>query len=380
MGTIKLLQTSDFHARDKDIDEVKACLDFIYKTAKEESVDLAVICGDIFDSQDIKLDSLSAKVVIKFVSDLADICPIAIITGTSSHDGKAPEILSYVRGRYPVHVASKPEQIEMAGAVLSLVPQVTKQFFQGSDQEVSAAMSAIFAGIGATAEGKGPHILVYHGGITGAALSTGQTLTGEDIEVSVDQMMLANPDLICLGHIHKMQVIGERGCYSGSIYRNNWGELEPKGFLIHENYPENGRIWESRFIETPCKKMIRHSFDFTNGQVDGDIPASEVSGAFVRLDYKIFQDEAGKIDKAGLVEQLLGMGALEVDVRIIRVPRETVRAESVLKADRLRDKLVAMAKIKGEEISEGILRKADALEDQQEEELINGAGNGRIAA
>ncbi len=86
MGTIKLLHTSDFHARDKDIEEVEKCLNFLIEKAREENIDLCIIAGDLFDSADIKLDSLSAKVVVKTVSSLADICPVAIITGTPSHE------------------------------------------------------------------------------------------------------------------------------------------------------------------------------------------------------------------------------------------------------------------------------------------------------
>ncbi|MDD5353497.1 MAG: hypothetical protein PHS93_10075 [Candidatus Omnitrophica bacterium] len=253
---MKILHSGDWHGRDKDYEEFEKCLCFLVQAAKNECVNLAVLPGDIFDSRDIKLDSLSAKLVIKKVSELADICPVAIAIGTPSHDGLAAEVLIYAKGEYPVSVAIKPEQLilfkgnfygSMDGcaakpdAVISLVPQPTKQFFQtesdiaSSNAEIGQAMSALFAGFGArAAEYNCPHILGYHGSISGAKLSTGQILTGMDIEVSIDQLYLSNADLILCDHIHLPQELAGNVFYSGSLYANNWGENHKHGFYIHE--------------------------------------------------------------------------------------------------------------------------------------------------
>ena len=252
---MKILHCADLHIREKDVEEIDGCLSMIVRTARDERVDLAVIAGDIFDSRDIKLDSRSALMAIAFVSALADICPVAIVLGTPSHDGKAPEILRFARGIFPIRVAAAPEQVYLyegafrdgdmqdgrPQAALTLIPQPTKQFFptasdiRTGDQEIGQALTGLFAGFGAQAAGHhGPHILVYHGGISGAKLSTGQTLTGQDIEVSVDQLNLAGADLNLTGHIHLPQQLGERTFYSGSVYMNNWGENHKHGFYLHE--------------------------------------------------------------------------------------------------------------------------------------------------
>lgn len=378
---MKILHTADIHLRDKDIEEAERCLAFLLETARSESVDLAVIAGDIFDSQEVRLDSKAAKLAVRSVSSLADICPVAIIIGTSSHDGKAAEVLGFVRGNYPVHVATNPEQIEMAGAILTLIPQATKQFFQTSsdirqsDQEISAAMSALFAGFGAQAEGKGPHILVYHGGISGAKVPNGYVPIGMEIEVSTDQMMLANPDLGCLGHIHQAQQLGDRFFYAGPIYATKIDETGPNGFWIHEI----GSIFSviHNFVHTPDKLRTRLEYDFTsNGPVENflevvkGLPLEDTLNAWVRLDFKVWQDQAAVLDREKIRSYLVDSGALDVDIRIIRVPRQTVRSAEVLNFDRLRDKLRAMASMKSEEVGEGILSKADFLEDRQAEELL----------
>ncbi len=246
---MKVLHTGDWHIRDRDIEEIERCLSFLVDTARDEAVDLAIIAGDTFDSQDVRLDSKSARLAVKTISALADICPVAVIVGTPSHDGQAPEILSYVRGRHTVWVASTPQQVIMTNgslgqwplmdrskikAVLSLIPQVTKQFMQSPDAEIGAAMSAIFAGFGAQAAGRHPHILIFHGQISGAKASNNQDMTGRDIEVGRDQLELSQADLILCGHLHLPQQLGDKIFYSGSIYPNNFGELHEHGFYIHE--------------------------------------------------------------------------------------------------------------------------------------------------
>ncbi len=253
----KTAHLADLHGRDKDIEEIEKCLNFAVDTIEKEKVDLTVIAGDCFDSRDIKLDSKAAKLIIKTVSRLANICPVAIVKGTESHDGNAPEILQYARGKYPVIVASTPIQVKMIkkhsflyrmdmpsngepDAIITLIPQPTKQFFnQGSisesNESISQALGLLFSGFGAqTAQYSCPHILVYHGSISGAKLSNQQVMTGMDIEVSTDQLNLANPDVIMCGHIHLPQELPRNVFYSGSLFPLNYGEIHNHGFYIHE--------------------------------------------------------------------------------------------------------------------------------------------------
>jgi len=395
---MKILHYSDQHLKDSMIEEARKCLDFIRDTAAKEQVDLIVSAGDWFDSRDVRLESPSAKLAIEHICEMADIAPVAIITGTNSHDGNAPMILSYARGRFPVIVADKPMQVLLDGgkflsqkarheyleAVITLIPQPTKQFFQTesgiktADQEIGAAMSQIFAGFGAmAAEYDAPHILVYHGGISGARISNGQTLTGQDIEVSIAQLSLSGANVHCCGHIHLPQIMPDRTFYAGSIYAKDWGENHVHGFYIYEIDGQNLLYY---FNETPTRKLIRIADDFTINSPD-DIPLNvyltnldgserDIEGAFVRCDFSCWQDEAGMIDKEMIKQSLMDAGAIDVDIRLVRKPRETVRSEAVLKVERLRDKLVAMAALKDETVPESILEKADLLEGEDPEKLI----------
>ena len=390
MESIKLLHAADLHLRDRDLEEAEKCIDFLIETAKEEAVDLVVIAGDIFHSQDIKMDSRAAVLAIKTVSALADIAPVAIILGTSSHDGHAPEILRFARGAWPIRVASAPEQIYLQGetfysrqgdpelssapeAIISLIPQPTKQFFQtaagveGSDQEIGQAMSGLFAGFGAQAAAYPgvPHILAYHGCVTGGKASNNQLMTGRDIEISRDQLAMSGAGLVLCGHLHLPQELPGNIFYSGSIYPIDIGENHKHGFWIHKL---SGEL-SSLFVETPCKRIVRFKFDMTAGEKI-TIPFEGIVGAAVRIDVTVFQDETGQVSRETIIENLKRWGAESIDIKVSPVPRETIRASAVLAAQTLKDEFLEMSLLRGEQIDPEILVMAEKLENLPGEELL----------
>jgi hypothetical protein len=205
-----------------------------------------------------------------------------------------------------------------------------------------------------------------------------------DIEISTDQMMLANPDLGCLGHIHIAQQLGGRFFFSGPIYATKVDE-QKTGFWIHDLTPDaNGKFFlGSRYFDTPSKKTVRLSDDFstpdndragltiTDCLIGGEgVIVPDVSGTIVRHEIKVWQDETALVDKKQIKEFYLAAGALDADIRIVPVPRENVRSEKVLAAANLEDKLVAMSEIKGEKVPESILVKARMLDSMPLEDIL----------
>jgi DNA repair protein SbcD/Mre11 len=412
--TLKVLHFADLHARDNDIKEIETCMDALVQTATDEEPDLIVMAGDTFDSRMVRLDSQAAKLVFDYYSMLADIAPMVVITGTPSHDGLAPQVLAHVQAEHPIHVADYPEQITFihglfvpmgnlhAGkpdAIITCIPTPTKQYWEKfggenrsakeTDAEVAQAMSAMLAGFGAAASlwHGCPHILVAHCSVGGAFLSETQQLIGQDIELSREQIGYAEADVACLGHIHLHQQIGENIFYSGSIFRKDFGELEEKGYYIHEL--EGNKLTSSRFVNTPTRKLVKLKTDLTNGGrpieslTNGGRPIEsmmadgtweyDIAGAFVRLEIKAWQDEADQLDLPAI---RAAMGAAQdVEIRIQRVPRETVRSAHLLELQALRDKIREMALLRKEDVPESILAKADILETLEPDEIY-----GRLAA
>jgi DNA repair exonuclease SbcCD nuclease subunit len=408
---VKILHTADWHLRDQDIEEARKCLSFMVEHAAKEGPDLIVIAGDIFDARGVKMESPTARLAFDVVSWLAELAPIVGVLGTASHDGDAPRILSKVRSKHQVIFADKPMQVTLQDghifvhtlsqehsrpfAVISLVPQPTKQFYQGNgtigqaDQDISRAMAGIFAGFGAKAaeDPSAPHILVGHFQVAGSRKSEKQVLMGNDIEITRGQLDSASADLVCLGHIHYPQQVYDGCFYSGSIYAKDYGEIHPHGFFIHtfskgelDSRPE---YHSSDFIETPTRKLVNAGADFTTNAriedadkvvaayIDEKI-SGDVKDAVVRVEYRVWQDEAGEIDREKITQAYLDAGAESVEIRIVRVPRESVRSEAIIHCKTLREKLIEMARLRTEEVPETILAKADMLEAEPAEKIMEG--------
>lgn len=58
------------------------------------------------------------------------------------------------------------------------------------------------------------------------------------------------------------------------------------------------------------------------------------------------------------------------EMKTMSVPRQSVRAEQALQAERLRDKMAARAEIVGDTVSESILAKCNALEIEGQQGIV----------
>jgi len=394
---MKILHLADIHARNNDIEEIQECLVFIHQAILDERPDIVVIAGDIFNSRSLQLDSEAARLVFTMIAAYARETPVAIVTGTPYHEGNATMALSNLDN---VWVSNRPEQFHLSDgeiyyppeittppeAIISMVPTPTKQWWSGeggiaqTDADIAEALTGLFAGFGAQAsQYECPHIMVGHFSVRGAQISEKQYMVGKDIEIGKDQLSLANADVICLGHIHKMQHIQPNIYYSGSIYSVDQGETDPKGFYRHDVDTTRFPLLDSTFIETPARKRITLRLDYTNedGYPELSGPLTEdADGAYIKIVADVWQDEADSIDFEPLTELLNENGAEKVDIQINRKPRENVRSERILKLDSLRDKVEERAKLADDDLPDGVLDKCDLLEGSTVDEIIEDVTRG----
>ena len=397
---LKAVHTADFHIDDKNIDEARKCLEFLVETVKTKKPDITILAGDLFDSRNVKLESMAARLLFEVVSEIANVSPVAVVYGTPSHEGEATAVLRYLNTKYSIHVSDMPEQYYMMDdnsfvnvpgkdqcpkLIISAVPQPTKRHFSSSssidltNQEIADAMSGVFGGFGAkAAEFKAPHILIGHFSVSGAFLSETRQMVGFDVEISSDQIALANANLVACGHIHLNQVIKKDIFYSGDLFQSDFGEAgQEKGFYLHELDAANG-LQKSTFIQTPYTHLYALKFDFTDPQTDFKTLFTQeikdsVKGAVVRVEITAYEDDVAKIDRDDLERNLAE--AKSYEIKIIRVPRENVRSEKLLKLKTLRDKLIEQARLRGEVVKESILKKADNLESMESDEIVEAAAS-----
>lgn len=404
--SLKILHTADFHFRGKGLEEIEKCVRFIVAQAKKESPDVIVISGDITDSRSLQLESKAAQVVFDIIREMLSLAPVAIVTGTPSHDGKIPLALRSLKGKFPILVSDMPEQwghdcngwnrldsgyfrpnLVLPDFIITQLPTPTKQYFvndmniEDSDNAIADAMGILFSGYGqhASIYKDVPHIVSGHLSVGGAFISETQQLIGRDIEVSKAQLGMLKADVVCLGHIHKSQQIGDNIFYSGSPARMNFGEKEEKGFYFHElsNYPF---LLISDFIKTPARNLIEIKKDCT-AENFGDInfwlsneraigfgfSKEELQDSSLKITLTMWQDDAAAIDPVAVEKYFIDAGCHNVKFLLIRKPRETVRSEKVLEAESLPDKLAAMAELRGEIIDGAVIFKAGDLEANESE-------------
>ena len=407
--SLKILHTADWHFRGKDLEEIEKCVRFIVTKAREEKPNLIVVSGDITDSRSLQLESKAAQVIFQIISEMLDIAPVAIVTGTPSHDGKTALALRSCKGKYPILVSDMPGQFGYykhnlkwynmedgfftpfhmePNFIITQIPTPTKQYFvndmnvEDSDNAIAEAMGIMFAGFGQHAGlYKGvPHIANGHISVGGAFISETQQLIGRDIEVSRGQLETLNADVVCLGHIHKAQQIGENIFYAGSPARMNHGEKEEKGFYIHTlvEYENPQELDEYEFIQTPARNLLEIKEDYTkpaspslpDRRIENIFADEELRDASLKITFTMWQDEAATINQAEIEKSFLDAGCHDVKLLLIRKPRETVRSEKVLEAETLPDKLEAMAELRGENIDTDVIRKAGALESGMDKPWI----------
>ena len=292
---MKVAHIADLHFSNNDEkrEEVVRCTDAILDIMRPDPPEVIIISGDSLDEHDgrIRLDSECARAAISFVERAADIAPVVIIRGTKSHDRDAPYIFTHLRCRYPIHVASEIQQVALVAqpsryefheltdamhagldvrVAFTLVPSVDKAYlmarYGGSiaegNMQTRELLHDLFVGLGMVNEmivGV-PRILAFHGMVTGAQFSTGQTAIGEDLEVGVNDLQQAMCDYVALGHVHKKQCFPGNICYSGSPGRLNFGETEEKGFLMVEF--EGQPVSEIKFHLTPARRFALHAVEW----------------------------------------------------------------------------------------------------------------------
>ena len=386
---MKIFHLADIHASAKTLEQVKRCCDFVTEQAAIHQPWLIVIAGDIYDSRDIRLDSDPVRYMFQWVRQLSEYSPVFIVKGTPTHEGNAIKPLELVGSKYPVVVADYPEvwgltkdaqliphptsSVEMV-ANISAMPTPTKQFLQAGDDDLASALTPIFAGFGVDAARYNvPHIHVGHYCVRGAAISENQTMVGRDVEIGRDQIELANPDIVCLGHIHMHQRIRGLPCsYSGSLIRKNHGENDVKGFYIHDI--NKGSI----FIKTPADRLLRIREDFTIDPEDiNDLDQilytygpEELKGAILKVELTFWQDEGLEHTRESIEKFFEPCGCQSVTVQIIRKPRENIRSQEILKAESLSEKVQLLADQNKEEITPGVQAKCEMLETMNQEGCI----------
>lgn len=348
-------------------------LRFIFDTCRERQVHAIFNTGDTWDGPVI----LGDQGPVNEIFELLHMCPapMYIVEGTKTHDipGSIDTLGHLSFGRIdPSYITITcydwPQSFKTQFGHLSILPAPTKSFLardpSGTQEEINVAIQDklrdILKGFAASAaDSPKPHILLSHITVTGSETSTGQTMLGGDIQVSVADLELANADIVLLGHIHKCQSLGRNIYYAGSPYHQNFGELEDKGFLIITF--EDGDLVDVEFIKTPSRPRQVLDVQIIAGALDwGDSVVCPGADVRVRLYGTIAEIEAA--DREPEIKKFCE-SANSLKIEKMPQPENRVRSANIAAAKTIREKLVEYAAVKEIEIPETAIQKAERLDE-----------------
>jgi len=371
----------DEHSR---FEECCSLHSWIEADATGRGCELMLHAGDLFERRSTPRERV---MVAEWICDVAQSMPVIVVRG--NHDQlEEHDLLPSLRSRHPIRVHDATGIDVVAGVAVASLAWPRKAFLDASGLGSGDAMRSVLRGLGdQLAQHDGPRVLLAHAMVRGSRTSTGQELIGCELELGLEDLALARADLYALGHIHRHQnwdVAGAPAIYPGSPRRANFGELEPKGYVVAEFDGRSLVGWE--FVETPATRMLHLEAEWFCDHIGlpGDVvvPAGltedwkreDVAGAEVRLRYRVEADHRDAARRAAqeVADALRARGAVTIKVEEQVIATTRARAPEVARAVTTLAKLEALWTSRGERLdparAEALASKLWIIEGQGEAE------------
>ncbi len=309
------------------------CLDVLVQTAENEQPDVILIAGDIFHTAKVWSDrsNVELRTAADYINQLAEIAPTVVLYGTPNHDN-SEQFFTLEKLTEAIFICDpKIETIQtMSGPIqVAGLPGFDKGFFRAQYPGLSAEeenrifseqLESIVQGLSAQVNPVIPSVLMAHHTVVGCRLDNGQhVFQANEVVLSAATLENSAFDMVCLGHIHRGQCVGEPIrkpiFYSGSIDATNFNEEEHiKGFWIHDiNHTVN-----SKFVETPTKEFRTCAWDidalntYICSGIEGFANLEAIKNQVIRVLYSCDKATEKALDKKKLERDLYAAGAYYV--------------------------------------------------------------------
>lgn len=344
------------HSRFEEHDRV---MRFVADDAAERRCDIVLHSGDVWEKTSTPKERIA---VSDWVSAVTEHAPLVVVAG--NHDCSLDiDWIGRLEGtNYPVLAATQPEVLYVAGVAIACLPWprisnlaavtgITDR--EALDLSAREALRNVLRYLGSQmAEWAGPKVFLGHCMMRGSKVSNSQPpLVGAALEIGLEDLHLVGADFYGLGHIHlgagnEWLVDGRApAVFPGSPRRVNFGELEPKGYVVGEL--SDGRC-EWQRVETPCTPMLAIHAAWADAQFIVADPQN-VGGAEAKLRYTVraSEREAGALAAEEYRLAMLAQGAISVVVESEVIVEQRARAPEVSRATTLPTKLEALWESKG---------------------------------
>jgi len=388
---LKIITFSDLHARRDNLFKVERVLDSIINNAKSLQPDMILFAGDLSDGEVIVNASSPLYILIDKIVELSQISPVYLLQGTPSHDrpgfldifkllpqsGKTIHILDRLGHIVNVELGDYLVQIfGVPGLTKSnLIQEATARGLRLSTEETNQVCADLLketlllnqiAHHEAIRENSNViNILLGHFSVGGCRLSTGQSLLGGDISIPLSDLLMAEADLYCLGHIHEPQYLAKNVYYNGSCFPCNWGEVGRKSAYYIEMLP--GEIRLMKELDLPYPPMLDLPITIhDNGKVD--VTYTEAITGFVgevRVKATCQPEISSVIDKTWIESFLKDIDVNPITLKIEKLVETPYRArcETISKLKTNTDKLRAWGQVYERDIPYTVIKRLEEFEE-----------------
>jgi exonuclease SbcD len=359
-------------------EECRRVIDWIALNAAEVKPDAIVVAGDVSE----KLMTPQERIYLaEFLRALSQIARVYIISG--NHDNR--DDLRLFRKEYgwsmPVDFFLEPDVVRIGEVTLAMLPwpdlghlaaSIVTSSIADRREVAKAALIDVLRGFQARIP-KGPSLLVAHLPVNGAAMDSGQPVSGgNEISLSADELLECGAAGVAAGHIHlRQQMVSGDGrpvWYSGAPFRGSFGEAKgTKGGLI---WDWDGKAWQVTPWEAPARSMVLIERTWQPAGEDalepdpGPLAVDDVvrdADVRVRITFPGECREAMRSATAPAIDALRAVAhEVKVEERAIIVSR--TRCVEITAARTTMEKLRAWAQAVGAELPAGAEAKLEILE------------------
>lgn len=333
--------------------------DWMCEEWNRQNVGLVLHGGDLFEGLG-STSSVERLAAARFLRNAASCGPVLLVRGNHDPLGELP-LYEQLRSLHPITVAESVRLVrfEHLDVEVVCVPWPRKGLAiadaaADATADVRESIRRMMTYFGQQPRKCSRRLLVSHAMISAAKTSTGQPLTSVDCEIAIEDLALAEPDVILLSHVHARQEwrvptpSGRmvRAYYAGSPGRTDFGEMEEKSYVLLEDLDDVEMV--AMQIPTPALRML-HLEATWDGKELVHTNGTVVEGpAIARLRVTIPDDQrdAARLAIATYVTAC-GLAGVEVKVEEIPVTTQRARAPEMVAAVGITEKSEVCWKAKG---------------------------------
>jgi len=251
---MKIMVIADLHISGKNFERAKLALSKCKSYISEQSVDVVVFTGDVFDKFNIadrfKTVGELQSLILEFVSPTAD---YFFLVGNHDYRGSQKSALEFLRAVSHCVVVDTPCVFPAVRCNFGFLPWIDKgqfiaNFCKGmsktdSDLAFNAKVQDLLGIFKAREDGDDrPLILFGHLDIAGTKVNGNYIVESDGYSFNQGMLEATGADVITLGHIHKRD-----GYYAGALYQQSFGdEGNHQGFEVY-TINRDGKI-EQKYV------------------------------------------------------------------------------------------------------------------------------------